>query len=391
MLKSTNQRMRSTLLHVDKEGNANEKRIDIPSANKTESREILIRQIEDLTLTIIQQICTGQSPSVSIPSSQMLESIENTSDSETLKYDEMEFEEDVTRTIDFSRKQSRNKFALMMKVMATAHQLLLTNFTITRRSFYYDLKNDIADTLAPTQTYVDLAVNDVAELLGCAPWNLRLVPSSKGLISGDITLYFEGDQIIDCTVPGGALIPQIIPNIVSVRTRATFVLVVEKDAMFQILLEDNITEALNCILITGKGYPDVATRMLVKLLSEKPDLPVYIVVDADPFGMDIMCVYRFGSAMLWKKNDSLICPRMRWLGIHPTELSELGAKTSPLSKLDLSRLTSIENRSYMTETLLRQTRIMRRGKAEIEAVSSSCRNFLTATYLSWKIKGNDYI
>lgn len=100
------------------------------------------------------------------------------------------------------------------------------------------------------------------------------------------------NQTIDCNVPGGALIPQIISNIISIRAKAKFVLIVEKDSIFQKLLEENTAELLNCILITGKGYPDVGTRMLIKLLSETLNIPIYIIVDADPFGLDIMCVYR---------------------------------------------------------------------------------------------------
>lgn len=112
-------------------------------------------------------------------------------------------------------------------------------------------------------------------------------------MAGELTLTLADDRIIDCTVPGGALIPHLASNyVISARSRAKLVLIVEKDAVFQKLLEDDCTSSLNCILVTGKGYPDVATRMLVKLLSEKLELPVYIIVDADPFGVDIMCVYR---------------------------------------------------------------------------------------------------
>lgn len=112
-------------------------------------------------------------------------------------------------------------------------------------------------------------------------------------MAGELTLALADDRIIDCTVPGGALIPHLASNyVISARSRAKLVLIVEKDAVFQKLLEDDCTSSLNCILVTGKGYPDVATRMLVKLLSEKLELPVYIIVDADPFGVDIMCVYR---------------------------------------------------------------------------------------------------
>ncbi|KAI4481968.1 hypothetical protein M0804_008987 [Polistes exclamans] len=351
--------------------------------------KLLIRRIEYTTLMIIQKICSGQFPNDFVQS--------NCDTMELLEYENDVNESDEVESIntsdsmDFYRKRGKNKFALIMKVMAISHKLLIRNTTITRRSFYYDLKNDIANVLAPKQQYVDLAVNNVAEILNCAPWDLRLIGSSKGLAAGDLTLYFTDNQIIDCRVPGGVLIPQIISNVISIRTNGKFVLVVEKDTIFQKLLEENITKLLNCILITGKGYPDIATRMLIKLLSEKVNLPIYILVDADPFGVDIMCVYRFGSSNLSKRNDNLACPAIRWLGVHPSELGVLGVKTSPLSERDLSKLASIKSRSYMTETLLRQMIIMQKGKAEIEAVSSLCSNFLTATYLSLKIKGNDYI
>lgn len=107
-----------------------------------------------------------------------------------------------------------------------------------------------------------------------------------------MSITLVDDKVIDCTMLGGVLIPQLISNVTSIRAKAAFILVIEKEAVFQKLLQENCPRALNCILVTGKGYPDVATRMLVKLLSDKMDLPVYIIVDADPFGVDIMLIYR---------------------------------------------------------------------------------------------------
>lgn len=75
-------------------------------------------------------------------------------------------------TVDFAVKSSRNKFVLMIMIIAEAHRLLLTNTTKTRRSLYYDLKNETTDYLVPDQRYVDRALNDVANLLECAPWDL---------------------------------------------------------------------------------------------------------------------------------------------------------------------------------------------------------------------------
>lgn len=88
----------------------------------------------------------------------------------------------------------------------------------------------------------------------------------------------------------------------------------------------------------------------------------------------------------------MVCPNARWLGILPSELIALGAKTIPLAEADLAKLRSIETRTYVNEAISKQLGVLRNGgKAEIEAVSSFSKNFLTATYLPYKIDGQDYI
>ncbi|XP_017754894.1 PREDICTED: meiotic recombination protein W68 [Eufriesea mexicana] len=378
-----------------------EKKIDIPVVDNTESRKQLIARIEDLTATTIQQICSGRLPQIFCTLPRNCASLDTqTSDDtdfesqfhEESGRDSDETERYGTRPLaDFASKRGKDKFALIMIVMATAHRLLITNCTVTRRSLYYDLKNENTWHLVPEQRYLDQAVNHVANLLNCPPWELNLLPTSKGLAAGELTLTLSDNRIIDCRVPGGALIPHILSNVISVRAKAKMVLIVEKDAVFQKLLEDNCTSSLECILITGKGYPDVATRMLVKLLSEKLQLPVYIVVDADPFGVDIMCIYRFGSITLSRQRESLACSNVRWLGVHPSELQALAVNRVPLTEFDFSKLTALQARPYMTPELLRELEIMRSGKAEIENVCSTSRKFLVAAYLPCKIKGDDYI
>ncbi|KZC12973.1 PREDICTED: meiotic recombination protein SPO11 [Dufourea novaeangliae] len=379
-----------------------ERKIDIPVVDNTESREELIARIETVTSCIIQQLCSGRLPQMSYSSShpytltgtqQIMEENDDESQfpEESNEINGESYQSDKKTVINFARKRSKDKFALMMTVMAAAHRLLITNTTITRRSLYYDLKNEKTSNLVPEQRQVDLAVNHVANLLNCAPWELNLLPTSKGLAAGELTLTLADKRIIDCTAPGGALIPHIASNVISIRTTAKMALVVEKDAVFQKLLEEDCTSLLNCILVTGKGYPDVATRMFVKLLSEKMALPVYAIVDADPFGVDIMCVYRFGSASLSKEKESLACPNVRWLGIHPSELVALGVSTVPLTEFDLSKLIAIKGRPYMNDAFLKELELMRTGKAEIEGLSSFSRRFLSATYLPCKIKGGDYI
>ena len=69
---------------------------------------------------------------------------------------------------------------------------------------------------------------------------------------------------------GGETIPQDVAGIVDIKTEASYVLVVEKDAIFQRLLEEGIlfnTLLGKFILITGKGMPDLSTRQFVQRLS----------------------------------------------------------------------------------------------------------------------------
>ncbi|CAK9828508.1 Meiotic recombination protein SPO11 [Anthophora retusa] len=376
-----------------------EKKIDLTVEDDTQTRKQLVARIENVAFSIIRQICSGRLPQISYSSSRNSTNsqISEENDLETQFHEDSdriaeEFEENGERTvINFARKRGKDKFSLMITVMAAAHRLLITNSCITRRSLYYDLKNEKTSCLVPEQRHLDHAVNQVANLLNCAPWELNLLPTSKGLAAGELAITLIDNRIVDCKVPGGALIPIMASNVISVRARAKMVLIVEKDAVFQKLLEDDCTTSLCCILVTGKGYPDVATRMLVKLLSEKLELPVYAIVDADPFGVDIMCVYRFGSSTLSKERESLACPSVRWLGIHPSELLALGVNTVPLTEFDLSKLLALESRPYMTDAFLRELRVMRSGKAEIESVSSFSGKFLAATYLPCKIKGDDYL
>jgi len=69
---------------------------------------------------------------------------------------------------------------------------------------------------------------------------------------------------VDCRLAtGGETIPTNIEDMDSLRTDAKMILIVEKDAVFQSLLQDSSLKSHNIIFITGKGVPDLNTRQLV--------------------------------------------------------------------------------------------------------------------------------
>lgn len=78
-----------------------------------------------------------------------------------------------TTTVNFKRKKSRKNLVLLLTVMSNVHKMLINRTTKTRRSLYYELQSNPGNSLlAPTQRFVDDAVNHVASILDRAPWEL---------------------------------------------------------------------------------------------------------------------------------------------------------------------------------------------------------------------------
>ena len=101
--------------------------------------------------------------------------------------------------------------------------------------------------------------------------------------------------------------------------RASCVLVVEKDSVFRRLVDDRFIERLPCVLITGCGFPDLATRALVQRVAEALDVRCFCLTDYNPHGMALMLAYKQGTANLGLELGCC-CPRMQWLGLRATHV-----------------------------------------------------------------------
>lgn len=105
--------------------------------------------------------------------------------------------------------------------------------------------------------------------------------------------------------------------------KVKWILVVEKEASFRSILASSFwdTIASEGVVVTGKGYPDLATRAMLRYLSVPSPQngfcspPVYGLADFDPDGLAILSVYKNGSATLTHENDGLKVPQLQWLGL----------------------------------------------------------------------------
>lgn len=195
------------------------------------------------------------------------------------------------------------------------------------------------------------------------------------------------------------LIPSHVEEIQNITSEARFILVVEKDASFQKLLDEDITAKLHpCIVVTGKGYPDVHTRLMVKRLWDTLQIPVLGLVDADPHGLEILCVYKFGSKAMSHDSYNLTVPIIKWLGILPSDIQRLRVPEEvllPLETSDLNKAKEMLNRPYWQALPLwmkeMQLMLETEKKAEIQCLTAISHNFLTDVYLPSKLQCGGWI
>lgn len=234
---------------------------------------------------------------------------------------------------------------------------------------------------------IAIGLRDISCMLQVHPWQLGILPTSKGLIVGSLQVLLFNGEIIEFNkgFQRGILLPNIIAKISNIASPAYFVLVVEKDTVFTKLLSDNIIDLFNnrCIMLTGKGYPDINIRYLLSNIWTHLRIPIYVLCDADPHGLQIMLTYRFGSIAMRYSDSYLAVPNCYWIGVKPSEMAELGLETRILSEKDTQLLRQILQRPYVDETIRLEIQYMLAvgRKAEIESMESISKEFLLHIYL----------
>ncbi|XP_040132476.1 meiotic recombination protein SPO11 isoform X4 [Ictidomys tridecemlineatus] len=317
----------------------------------------VLASIENIMQDIITSLARNEAPAFTI---------DNRSSWENIKFEDSVGLQMVahctTRKIKSNSLKSVKKFALILKILSMIYKLVQSNTYATKRDIYYT-----DSQLFGTQTVVDDIINDISCMLRVPRRSLHIAVA----------------------VPS---------NIQGIRN-AKFLLIVEKDATFQRLLDDDFCNKMSpCIMVTGKGVPDLNTRLLVKKLWDSFHIPVFTLVDADPHGIEIMCIYKYGSRSMSFEAHNLTVPAMRWLGLLPSDIKRLNVPRDsliPLTKPDQGKLDSILKRPYITcqPFWRREMEIMAESKmkAEIQALTSLSSDYLSRVYLPNKLKFGGWI
>ncbi|MFW9966368.1 MAG: helix-hairpin-helix domain-containing protein [Candidatus Thorarchaeota archaeon] len=280
------------------------------------------------------------------------------------------------------------------RVMEIVFQLLKSSLHATKREVFYSDVN-----LFREQKRSDKIIEDVASMLHTTRDSIHVVASARGSAMGRVVIRDSGDTI-DLTRmgTGGWAITPFLDQVEILESDAEFILLSEKDAAVMRLAEAKYWNRQPCIVLTGKGSGDIATRAFLRTLVKELEIPAFALVDSDPYGHYIYSVFLRGSKRLSYESPFIATPELKLLGVLSRDLDEYDIPKSvriPMEPTDIKRVRDMlkepfvqGNRAWVKDL---QLMLRLREKAEIQAFASHSFEYLTDDYLPRKLETGDWI
>ena len=353
-------------------------------------------KLEKLGKSVLTQLEQGKNPDITTPV-RVLSNIFFDEKSGLVKLG------DKTSHRTYLNTAHTRKFMQTLLIAAECKKIINQNVTTSIRDLYYAIKHSIADSNENTvedQSESDPIIEDIEAALNTLRENLHLQADRKGYVAGPIKVNDAGD-IIDCTKMGssGWAIPSNVePDVIKFKScTADYILVIEKDAVWQRLNQDKFWRKQNCLILTGKGQPARGCRRLINRLHNELKLPVYVLTDADAWGYYIYSVIKQGSINLSFLSDRLGTPKARFIGLTTKDVDEFGIPknvTIKLNKGDIKRANDMmkyvwfKPKEWQEEL---QNMLNVNYKLELEALSSKGIKFISEKYLPQKIESKSFL
>src|SRR3954469_12671983 len=284
-------------------------------------------------------------------------------------------------------------------------ELIEAEKTLSLRGMFYKALHTIAGAKSEKtfadQTESDCILEDLEVSLGALREELHVYAKKRGTMVGNITIVDSGDEI-DCRRmgSGGYAVPSITePDVIQFKKcDAKFVLHVEKDTVWGRFNEDRFWEKHNCILTEGSGQPPRGVRRLLRRLNEELGLPIYCLLDCDPWGHYIYSVIKQGSISLAFESERLAIPDAKFIGIRARDYDECDLSDDvqiALSDTDKKRANEImaypwfkENKAWQKEI----NRMISNGfKMEVESLITKDISYVTEEYVPQRLKKKDWL
>jgi len=251
------------------------------------------------------------------------------------------------------------RFMQTMAVAAKCHKFLREGLHTSIRGLFYQLKyslgEDIDESIFSEQSESNPLIEDLEVALSLKREDMNLNANRKGVLAGRMKVIDRsgGEEVtIDCSKMGrsGWAIPSDVDNNIEfVDVKASYVLVVEKDALWQRLNEDNFWKKENAILITPVGQAARGTRRLIRKLADM-GLPIYVFTDSDAWGWYIYWTIKTGSINLAYIGNDVATPEAKFIGVSLSDLDRydfLNKLTIKATDIDLKRAQEMLNYEWI--------------------------------------------
>lgn len=367
-----------------------EEHVYVPAKDRT------AKKLEQLAKDTLGQVRSGKNPAVAIPTRTLANVRFNA------KKQIIEMGGDKQKRYFFNVGQAK-KFMQTFLVANACKELIASEKTTSIRDLYYMTKHTLGESRQNTfeeQEESDPIIEDLEVTVDALREELHLFATSRGSMVGELTIVDNGDTIdLRKMGSGGWNVPSIVEDhVVEFRKNdAKFVLLVEKDAVWRRLNEDKFWKKHKCILLTGQGQPPRGVRRLCRRLTQELKLPLYVMVDNDPWGFYIYSVLKQGSINLAYESMRMAVPEARFIG-----LSSFDKEKYELSDNVTIRMTDEDNnrakqmlaypwfqrKEWQSEL---QHMVKSGVKLEIEALSNRGISFITEEYLPKKLRDRDWL
>jgi len=301
-------------------------------------REEVLARLREFGLNLYEQILRGEFPRVRLKSRTLNNVVYDSELKQFVLGD---------KTVVRSGANIRQVGSLTQLVWVAyfAYKSLIANQPTTLRDLYYN--SEAFGIEFSDQHESNEIVSDLETALGIPREDFMIYPEERSAVFGDLVIEYThpdpdyyGKRVNLSSHPDGMMIGPSLLSAEFVDCSADKVIAIETGGLFTRFIAEKVHKKFNAILIHTAGQAPRSTRRFIRRLNTELHLPVYILTDADPWGMHIAMVIISGSANA-AHIPELNTPDAKWIGVWATDITKYRLPTEAMDERDLARLEAL--------------------------------------------------
>jgi DNA topoisomerase-6 subunit A len=374
---------------------ARKKPVDSTVKHPSTDKQTLVK-IQRLAQGALRTVTKGDNPTLSI----RMRALSNVSFNEKKRIIELG---DRAQQREFFNTAMARKFMQTFLIANGCKTLIDEGKTVSIRQMFYMTKHTIRGTRENTfeeQGESDPIIEDLEVGVDALREELHLFADKRGIVAGQLVVDDAGDRIdLSKMGRGGWSIPSICePSVLKFhKSQAEFILLVEKAAVWSRLNEDAFWKKHKCILMTTQGQATRGARRLLQRLAGELKIPVYVLVDNDPWGLYIYSVLKQGSISLAYESMRLAVPNVRFLGMSSFDHAKFNLSSAVeirLNDKDIDRAKQMKAYPWFKDRKWQREidALLHNGfKMEVDGFLTKSISFITEEYIPKKLRDRDYL